>query len=59
MIDNTKTIWQCPACHKDGCVHHQKDEGILNVVAKIVRQHETSSPLCTQQFDKLQVKLWE
>lgn len=59
MIDNTKTIWQCPACKKDGCVHHPADEGVHNVLAKVIRQHETSSPLCALPFDKLQVKFYE
>lgn len=55
-MDNTKTQWQCPACHKEGCVFHGAKTPVIDIIDKIVKQHTAKSILCTVPFLQLQVK---
>lgn len=57
-MDNTKTIWRCTLCGKDGAVDHAENAPMIDVISEIVAQHEVASTVCPQTFDKLQVKMF-
>lgn len=52
-----KTIWRCPDCLKDGRVDHPADMPMIDVLARVVLQHEQKSPICVTPFGKFQIRM--